>query len=123
LSAPKARRANPTLRWLSVLLRGIHLATVIGLGAALLGAPLAVTSQAHGVLASGLAMLILDLAGKPRMLLEWSGTSLLLKLAVVAWMAFDIRYRLPLFWAIVIWSAIFAHAPASFRHRRWWGPI
>ena len=34
------RRSNPGLRWLNVAVRGLHLAAVIGLGAALLGAPL-----------------------------------------------------------------------------------
>jgi hypothetical protein len=120
VSPPGQRRADPALRWLNVALRALHLATVIGLGAALLGAPLSLHRQAIGVLLTGLAMFALDLQGKPRMLLEWSGASMLIKLALVAWMALDAELRLPLFWAVLIWSAIFAHAPASFRHARWW---
>jgi hypothetical protein len=113
------RHANPFLRWLNVGLRGVHLATVIGLGAAVLGAPLSLPHQALGVFFSGFAMFFLDLLGKPRLLLEWSGAAMVIKLAVVAWMALDADLRLPLFWAIVVWSAIFAHAPASFRHAQW----
>lgn len=112
---------NPFVRWLSVVLRGLHLATVIGLGAALLGAPLDGGHLALGVLASGAAMMALDIWSKPRMLAEWSGAALLIKLALVAWMAVDWQARLPLFWVLVLWSAVFAHAPASFRHAPWRG--
>jgi len=115
------QRVSPALRWLNVVLRGLHLAAVIGLGAAVLGAPLSVHQQSMGVLVTGLAMLSLDLWAKPRMLQEWSVAALVIKLAVVAWMAVDVELRLPLFWALVVWSAIFAHAPAAFRHAPWRG--
>jgi hypothetical protein len=103
------------VRWLSVVLRGLHLATVIGLGGAVLGAPLDASGQAIGVLASGAAMMAMDLWLRPGLLKEWSGASLLLKLAMVAWMAFDADQRLALFWLLVLWSTLFAHAPASFQ--------
>lgn len=115
------QRVSTGLRWLNVVLRGLHLATVIGLGAAILGAPLSLHWQAMGVLATGLAMLSLDLWTKPRMAQEWSGAALVIKLTVVAWMAVDAESRLPLFWALVVWSVIFAHAPAAFRHALWRG--
>jgi hypothetical protein len=113
------RPVSPFLRWFSVVLRGLHLAAVIALGAVVLGAPLAPLPHAMAVLLSGLAMMGFDLYRKPQILLEWSGASQVIKLAAVAWMAADASLRLPLFWAVVIWSAIFAHAPASFRHARW----
>lgn len=112
---------NPFVRWLSVVLRGLHLAAVIALGAALLGAPLDGHVQSLGVLASGLAMMALDLWVKTHLLKEWSGAALVIKLALVGWMAADAELRLPLFWLLVVWSAIFAHAPASFRHALWLG--
>ncbi|MEW5788759.1 MAG: hypothetical protein AB1899_12980 [Pseudomonadota bacterium] len=115
----EVRRA-PLPRWLGVAFRAVHLATVVGLGAALLGAPLDGHAQALGVLFSGAAMMALDLWMKPHLLREWSGAALLLKLGVVAWMAVDAGLRLPLFWGLVLWSAVFAHAPASFRHAPWW---
>jgi hypothetical protein len=119
MSSHGRSRNTPLLRWLNMAVRGLHLAAVIGLGAALLGAPLSAQGQSHGVLVSGFALFALDLWGKPRLLLEWSGASLLLKLAAVAAMAFSAEWRLPLFWGVVLWSALFAHAPASFRHGVW----
>jgi hypothetical protein len=112
---------TPFLRWLGVVLRGLHLITVVALGAAVLGAPMDVHAQSLGVLASGSAMMALDLWVKPHLLKEWSGAALIIKLGVVAWMAADAALRQPLFWALVLWSAVFAHAPASFRHALWWG--
>lgn len=114
------RKPGRLLRWFSVLLRAIHLATAIGLGAAILGAELDVQRQAIGVLISGVAMLALDLRCKPQMVWEWTGASMLLKLVLIGWLALDAGLREPLFWVIVIWSVVFAHAPREFRHGRWW---
>lgn len=108
------------LRWLSVVLRGLHLAAVVLLGAVLLGAPLAADGAAHSVALTGFAMLALDLWKKPGHLREVAGFAVVLKLALVVWMAFDVAARLFLFWFIVAASAVFAHAPASFRHRVLW---
>lgn len=108
-------------RWASVALRGLHLVTVIALGAALLGAPLSASFQAMVVVLSGVAMTAIDFWGDDRLFRDRSGQALLLKLALVALMAASDGLREPLFWLIVIWSAIFAHAPASFRHAPWWG--
>lgn len=103
-------------RWLNVVLRGVHLVAVILLGAALLGAPVASGKAIFAVAASGFAMLALDVWGKPGHLREASGVAVLVKLLFVGWMAVDETLRLALFWAIVAGSAIFAHAPARFRH-------
>jgi hypothetical protein len=113
---------TPILRWLGVVLRSLHLAAIIGLGAALLGAPLDGRIQVIAVLFSGAAMLTLDLWVRPHLVWEWSGAALFLKLLVVAWMAIDDGSRLCLFWLLVVWSAIFAHAPSSFRHAPWRRP-
>jgi hypothetical protein len=104
------------LRWINVFLRGLHLAAVIWLGAALLGAPLPETLAASAVAVSGLLMFALDLWRKPRHLCEAAGIVMLAKLALVVWMALDIGARAVLFWIIVVGSAISAHAPARFRH-------
>jgi hypothetical protein len=119
-TAPAARPRRPVLRWMSVVLRGAHLVAVIGLGASLLGAPLAAREQAMWLLATGVTILAFDLRARPGLLGEWSGISLVLKLGLVAWMAGDATWRRPLYWLIVAWSVLFAHAPASFRHARWW---
>lgn len=116
------RPYSPLRRWLNVGLRGLHLAAVIVLGAALLGAPVAAGSAAWGVAATGLAMLVLDTWNHPAHLREVAGAAVIVKLALVAWMAVDAAARPALFWVVVIGSAIFAHAPASLRHRRLFGP-
>lgn len=110
------RKAFPLRRWLNVALRGLHLTTVILLGAALLGAPVAEGPAALGVAATGFAMMLLDTWAKPSHLREVSGVAVLAKLVLVGWMAFDASPRQFLFWTIVAGSAVFAHAPASFRH-------
>ena len=105
-----------TLRWMNVFLRGVHLAAVILLGAALLGAPLSAAHPAIIVAASGAIMLALDVWRKPRYLCEAAGMAMLVKLALVGWMIFDVGAQPVLFWVIVAGSAISAHAPARFRH-------
>jgi hypothetical protein len=112
----------PLLRWLNVALRGLHLVAVIMLGAALLGAPVAGGPAALGVAATGFAMLAIDTWSKPNHLLEVSGIAVLVKLVLVGWMAADESSRFALFWIIVAGSAIFAHAPARFRHAVVFGP-
>lgn len=125
---PSIPVARPDLlrRWLSVLLRGLHLVTVIGLGAALLGAPLAsaggIAPLAAAVVATGIAMFGLDLWRKPHHLLEIAGIAVIAKLLLVSWLMLDDAPRLTLFWIIVVWSAVFSHAPASLRHARLRGP-
>lgn len=103
-------------RWINVALRGLHLVTVILLGANLLGAPVSGDHAALGVALTGFAMLALDIWKKPGYLGEVAGVAVMLKLLLVAWMALDASARPVLFWFIVAGSAVFAHAPASFRH-------
>lgn len=107
---------DTALRWINVILRGLHLVAVILLGAALLGAPLDASHAAIGVAVTGFAMFGLDIWRKPQHLREASGIALMLKLVLVGWMAMDAAARPVLFWLIVAGSAISAHAPARFRH-------
>lgn len=104
------------LRWINVILRGLHLVAVILLGAALLGAPQVGTQVAIAVAATGFAMFALDIWRKPQHLREVAGIAVLLKLVLVGWMVFDVAAQQVLFWLIVAGSAIAAHAPARFRH-------
>lgn len=106
----------PLQRWLNVVLRGLHLVAVIVLGAALLGAPLASDGAVIGLWTTGLAMLASDTWSKPSHLREVSGFAVLIKVVLVGWMAADEASRPLLFWFVVAGSAVFAHAPAKFRH-------
>lgn len=113
------RRDFPGRRWLSVVLRGMHLIAIILLGADLLGtphAPVDHTGAALAVLATGTVMFALDVWSSPQHLLEVSGASVLIKLVLVAALALVPEWSETLFWTIVAWSVTFSHAPASFRH-------
>lgn len=106
------------LRWLNVLLRGIHLVAVIHFSASILGALPASASGGMAVFLSGSALWAVDLLQHPNHLRQMAGFSMLLKLVLIAGMIVAPGLRLPLFWTIVVWSVIFAHAPASFRNAR-----
>lgn len=105
-------------RWLGIGLRSAHLAAVTALGAALLGAPLARLPVAAMVLASGLALLIVETLDARIGFSELAGVVSLLKLAAVAWMALDAAHAVPLFWAVLGVSALVSHAPRRLRHWR-----
>lgn len=115
-AAPSAYRDFPGRRWLGVLLRAAHLAGVVGVGAGLL------TGEGAGfvylMVLSGVAMAMLDAWSRRRWLRELAGLSMLVKFALLGWFAADPARRPLLFWLILVFSVIFAHAPASFRHRR-----
>ena len=107
-------------RWASIVLRGVHLCAVIALAADVLksaGPPYAPHAGVI-VLASGMLIWLLDLWHRPAHLVEGAGLSMLAKLALVAAMIARPELRVPLFWIVVAWSAIFSHAPASFRNAR-----
>ncbi|NML28672.1 hypothetical protein [Zoogloea dura] len=112
-------RDFPGRRWLVVFLRAAHLAGVVGVGAGLLaGAAAAAGPFAELLVISGVLMAALDAWSNPVWLREFAGLSLLLKLALLLWFAADEAARPALFWSILVFSAIFSHAPASFRHRQ-----
>lgn len=110
------------VRWLSVALRAAHLASVVALGAAIHGAPLDSHSFGLAVLASGCVLFALDIYANRDLLKQISGQSVVLKLLLVAGIVTIDAMRLPLFWIVVFWSAIFSHAPGSLRHRRLFAP-
>ena len=113
-------RDFPGRRWASVVLRGAHLIAVISFAATLLHEPPAPLPEHDGVavLISGVLVWLLDLWHRPAHLLEGAGLSMLAKLVLVAAMIAWPEQRVPLFWIIVAWSAIFSHAPRSFRNAR-----
>lgn len=112
-------RDFPGRRWLVVGLRAAHIAGVVGVGAGLLAPP---GRPADGfvllMVASGLVMAALDAWSNPVWLREYAGLSLLVKFALLGWFVVDDAARPLLFWGILVYSVIFAHAPASFRHRQ-----
>lgn len=107
-------------RWSSVLARSLHLLAVVAFGALLLGAPYIPLQEYVGllVLASGAILWAIDLRLHPAHLVEGVGASMLVKLALLVGMLVVPPLREPLFWIVVAWSAVFSHAPGSFRNAR-----
>jgi hypothetical protein len=104
-------------RALNLTLRTAHIAGVVLLGAALLGAG----APAAGLwltLLSGLGMFAGDLWANPAHLRELAGFSILAKLALLGLMAAQPGWAVPLFWAVLVMSVFLSHAPATVRHRR-----
>jgi len=108
--------------------RAVHLGAVVLLGTAILGAPARLPLVVTGavLLASGLVLLALETWKVPDHFLQVAGFSMLAKLGAVAWMIGDPEHAEAAFWLVTLWSVVFAHAPASLRHRRidalWRGP-
>lgn len=117
-AAPSGYRDFPGRRWLVVVLRAAHLAGVVGVGAELLAGAGAAAGFVLLMVVSGVAMAALDAWSNPVWLRELAGLSLLVKFALLGWFVADEARRPLLFWLILVFSVIFAHAPASFRHRR-----
>jgi ABC-type dipeptide/oligopeptide/nickel transport system permease subunit len=109
-------------RWqrLIVGLRAAHLVGLVGLGASLLaGVPLAAEMPfVLTTLVSGLIMVVIDVWTIPGHLREVAGGAILVKLGLLLWMVFDPSRQVALFWIVLVFSAIIAHAPARLRHRR-----
>ncbi|MBS0371920.1 MAG: hypothetical protein JSS57_22275 [Proteobacteria bacterium] len=117
MSAPSRYRDFPGRRWLGVALRAAHLAGVVGVGAGLVGGGVADSHFPVLLVLSGVCMAALDAWSNPRWLAEPAGLSLLVKFALLGWFLVDEARRPALFWSVLVFSVIFAHAPASFRHR------
>lgn len=110
-------RDFPGRRWLNLCLRAAHLAGIVLLGSALLG----VGEAGLGIwltLISGLGMFAGDLWANPAHIREMAGFGVLLKLALVAVMAFHPPLARLLFWVILLLSTLLSHAPGALRHKR-----
>jgi hypothetical protein len=114
----RARRDFAGRRWLAVVLRGLHLVTVVQLAIAIFGQAGAAGTHLPGmaVLGSGLLVWALDIWIKPEHLRQWAGLSMFIKLAAIAAMVLLPSLQATLFWLVVVWSAVFSHAPATFRN-------
>jgi hypothetical protein len=118
MAAFHARLLPRTWRWLGIVMRALHLVAVVLLGAALLGAPRGVSQVWVGstLLATGALMFALEQWKTREHVFQLAGAGQVAKLALVAWMMLDPSRAVALLWLIVVWSAVFAHAPAGFRH-------
>lgn len=118
VKAAKQKRDFPGRRWLTIILRSVHLAGVVLVGAALLGAGIDRQAAATVMLATGVALYGLDLWANPAHLGELAGAFIPMKLLVVAAMVLDPAHAAPLFWGLLLASSMVSHAPGNFRHWR-----
>lgn len=110
-------RTFPDLeRWIAVVLRSVHLAGVVWVGAALVAGGAVAHTAGALMLASGTVMAVMDLRAGRLALREVAGAFVLLKLLLVAWMVFDPRQAQWLFWTLLVASSVASHAPKGFRH-------
>ncbi len=109
-------RDSEAERWLSVLLRSLHLAAVVWMGAVLMGAPVPNALPGPLMLGSGLVMLGMDLRAGRIALKELAGAAVLVKLALVAWMLLQPALAAWIFWLLVVGSSLTSHAPKNVRH-------
>lgn len=113
------RRGSEAERWLALALRTVHLAGVVALGAALMGAPLPRAASGIVVLASGAWLFVQDLRAGRMSARELAGAVVLAKLGAVAWVAWADRHALVVFWGLLVVSSLSSHAPKRWRH---WAP-
>lgn len=114
-------KSSSAERAASIVLRTVHLAAVIALGASLLGAPLPLAHTGTAALVSGLVLFAMELFARRMHAFDLAGLSVLLKLAVVAVVAGwpgAAAHGAAGFWALVALSSLSSHAPKPVRH--WW---
>ncbi|HYO27178.1 MAG TPA: hypothetical protein VER68_02810 [Azonexus sp.] len=110
-------RDFPGRRQINLSLRTAHLAGIVLLGAALLGAG-EITTGAWLTLLSGIGMFAGDAWANPAHVREVAGFGVLVKLVLVAVMALYPPVALPVFWGILAISTLLSHAPGALRHKR-----
>ncbi len=99
------------------VLRILHLAGVVGVGAAVLGAPSAGDGMIAYVLVlvPGGLIVALDWWSNAHYPFQLKGLGMAVKLALVAWMAFDAEHRMVLFWIVLAGSSALSHGPGRLR--------
>ncbi len=118
--APVTRRDFAGRRLVISLLRALHIASLVGVGAALLGNGAGVTSSGFAFLliASGSAIMVLDRWSDPAYLRQANGLAMLVKVLALYVVVFAYGMSQALFWSVLILSVLITHAPARIRHRK-----
>jgi len=104
-------------RWLNIALRTAHLLGVAGVGCSLLGAAERTSLPfVYLTLATGLAMVALELWSSGIYLLQVRGQATLLKVALLAALPLAPGLEAPVLALAIVISGVFSHAPASVRY-------
>lgn len=117
----KQRRDFAGRRWLTIALRSVHLAGVVLVGAAVLGAGVDRHAAGMVMLFTGLALYALEVWSNPAHFGELAGVFIPLKLLLVLVMVLYPENTAAIFWVLLIASSVVSHAPGNFRHVRIWG--
>jgi hypothetical protein len=105
----------------SIVLRTVHLAAVVALGAALLGAPLSLASTGAAAVGSGALLFAMELFARRMHAFDLAGLAVLFKLALVAvlaWWPGAATHGVAAFWLLLGLSSLSSHAPKLVRHWR-----
>jgi len=103
-------------RWLSIVLRSLHLAGVVLAGVGILGNG---TQSAAGIvlmMLTGCALYGMELWRHPRCWREIAGLLTPVKLITLLVMMLVPELTMPLFWLLLVASSVVSHAPYEFRH-------
>ncbi len=119
---PETSRRLPAKRYLSLLLRSLHLVGVAGLAGHFLFAlePALWRPYALLALSSGSLMLAMELWCDGIWLLQLRGQAILLKLVLLAAITLWPAAAVPGFILIVLLSGFFSHAPGRIRYYSLW---
>jgi hypothetical protein len=115
---PPYYRKLPGKRWINIFLRTLHLIGTAGIGGAyLLGsAPPGWLYFLWLTLASGIAMMAIEVWGNGVWLVQVRGVAILAKLALLVAMPLFPDSAAAIFTLVIVVSAAGAHAPGRLRH-------
>jgi len=118
LLIPTTPRAFPAQRWVRISLRTLHLIGVAGLGGGFLydAEPAMWMPYLSLTLATGVAMVAIEVWSTGLWLIQVRGLSVMIKLALLLWLLRTDQFQLPLAVAIIVISGIVSHAPGSVRY-------
>jgi hypothetical protein len=109
-------RAPPIERFAANVVRSVHLAAVVAVGAWVLGAQVPAALALWAVLGSGAVLLAMDLAAGRLHLAEAAGAVVALKLALLLAALWQPAWAGPIFFGVLVLSSLAAHAPKGWRH-------
>lgn len=117
---PGQKRDFPGRGTLITLLRALHLAGVVGLGANIVAGRSVADSTAYVALlmGAGIAMAGLERWSYPAYFAQLNGLTVLLKVLLLAAAGLLAGFNELLFWVVLLASVLIAHAPRPVRHRR-----
>jgi len=118
LFQPEQPRSFPYARLYKITLRTAHLMAIsVLVGGHAFNAPVdALRPLLYAAIATGLGMILLEAYPSLHFIFEGWGVLLLCKLALLCWIPFAWKQRLPILLAVVALAAIGSHMPARFRH-------